>query len=341
MTTCPNCGRSINDLEDICPNCHFNLKKYRDAFFTDKHEEAHFENEKTAKKIASRQAYRQEFYPEKQNLTVKKMLQWIHVNSMIVFLLGIFLLVTMSFSRSIGWICFFALLIWLYYVCTHEDKIERYTVDWRLTEKVNQIGSNLFNNLENSKQKVRSKNRAAVKEQERMKKKPEAVKKHFSYVQLLVVLMAIINLIVLFTGSGASISDIPYSGKMSITRVTFGLAGHLFSSNATILSGAVLCVIWLVIVVAPLVIIYSTLKDTKKTRVLAFILSLVESVFLIYVIFRMSSSNPSGTGILKNITTQLLLYAVSIGASTYFLILSSVMTTILSGYNLFKNNQKQ
>lgn len=341
MTTCPNCGRSINDYDDICPNCRFNLKKYRDAFFTDKHKEANYEDEKTAKKIASRRAYRQEFYPEKQNLTVKKMLQWLHVNSMIVFLLGIFLLITMSFSRSIGWICFFALLIWLYYVCTHEDKIERYTVDWRLTEKVNQIGSNMFNNVENSKEKVRSKSRVVAREQERMEQKSETVKKHFTYVQLLVLLMAIINLIVLFTGSGASISDIPYSGKVSITRVTFGLAGHLFSSNATILSGAVLCIIWLAIVIAPFFIIYNTLKDTKKTRIVAFAISLIESLFLIYVIFRMSTTNPSGTGILKNITTQLLLYAVSVGASTYFLILSSVMTTLLSGYNLFKNNQKQ
>ncbi|MCT6903462.1 MAG: zinc ribbon domain-containing protein, partial [Lactobacillus sp.] len=128
MTTCPNCGRPITDVDVTCPNCHFDLQKYRETFFTDQHEEAHFEDEKTAKKIASRKVYRQEFYPEKQNSVIERMLQWIHVNSMIVFLLGIALLIIMSFSRSFGWICFFALLVWLYFVCSRAEKIERYTV---------------------------------------------------------------------------------------------------------------------------------------------------------------------------------------------------------------------
>ncbi len=341
MTTCPNCGRSITDNDKVCPNCQFNLQKYRDTFFTDQHQTANYENKNTAKKIASREAYRQEFYPKKQNLTIKKMLQWMHLNSMIVFLLGIALLLIMSFSRSIGWICFFALLVWLYAVCVRTADIERYTVDERLTEKVNQIGSNLFNNVEDSKQKVKSRKRSTKGEQ-RVEEEVATVKKHFNYVQLLVILMAVINLVVLFTGSGASVTDISYSGKMSITRVAFGLAGRLFSSSETMLSGVIVCVIWLLILLFPLIITYNTLKDTAKGRQISFVLSLIETVFLVYLIYRMSNSALSNTGILKNITSQLLLYAVSIGASTYFLILSSVMMTILLGYNLFKNkNQGQ
>lgn len=337
MTTCPNCGQSITDNDKICPNCHFNLQKYRDTFFTDRHEAANYEDEQTAKKIASREVYRQEFYPKKQNLTIKKMLQWLNLNSMIVILLGIALLIIMSFSRSIGWICFFALLVWLYAVCARAAKIERYTVDERLTEKVNQVGSNLFNNFEDSKQKVKAK-RPASKGERRLEEGAATVKKHFSYVQLLVILMAVINLIVLFTGSGASVTDISYSGKMSITRVTFGLAGRLFSSNETMLWGVIVCVIWLLILLFPLFITYYTLKDTVRGRQIAFALSFVETLFLLYLIYHMSNSTLSNTGILKNITSQLLLYAVSIGASTYFLILSSVMMTILLGYNLFKKN---
>ena len=339
MTTCPNCGRPINDADVTCPNCHFDLQKYRETFFTDQHQKANYEDEEAGKKIASRKAYRQEFYPKKQNSVIERMLQWIHVNSMIVFLLGIALLILMSFSRSFGWICFFALLVWLYFVCSRQEKIDRYTVDERLTQKINQLGSNMFNDVAESKEKVKSKSRLA---QKGMKYKENVqVKKHFTYVQLLVVLVAVINLIVLFTGSGASVLDMTYGQKMSITRVVFGLAGRLFSSNATLLSGVLLCVIWLIIVLIPLFIIYHTLRDSKKSRAIAFLLSLVETVFLIYIIYRMSNSSLSNRGILHSITSQLLLYAVSIGASTYFLILASVMTTGLTGYNLFRHRQKQ
>ena len=338
MTTCPNCGRPITDEDVTCPNCHFDLQKYRETFFTDRHQKANFEDEKTGQKIASRKVYRQEFYPEKQNSVIERMLQWIHVNSMIAFLLGIVLLILMSFSRSFGWICFFALLVWLYFVCSREEKIDRYTVDERLTQKINQIGSNMFNDVAESKEKVKAKSRLTQKNS--AAKTTVNKKKHFSYVQLLVVLMAVINLIVLFTGSGASVLDVTYSQKMSITGVIFRLAGRLFSSNATLLSGVLLCIIWLIIVLIPLFIIYHTMRDTKKSRVIAFLLSLIETIFLIYVIYRMSNTSLSNRGILHSITSQLLLYAVSVGASTYFLILANVMTTGLTGYNLFRHRQK-
>ncbi|MBA1393002.1 hypothetical protein EQ500_03820, partial [Lactobacillus sp. XV13L] len=150
MTTCPNCGQRIADTDEICPKCHFNLQKYRDAFFANEHQQAKHENDETGKRIASRKVYRQEFYPKKQNQVVQKMLEWIHANSMIVFLLGVLLLIIMSFSRSFGWISFFVLLVWLYFVCVRTDKIERYTADRRLTEKVNQVCSNMFNNVEDT-----------------------------------------------------------------------------------------------------------------------------------------------------------------------------------------------
>ena len=51
MTTCPNCGRPITDEDVKCPNCHFDLQKYRETFFTDQHQKAVFEDEKTGKKL--------------------------------------------------------------------------------------------------------------------------------------------------------------------------------------------------------------------------------------------------------------------------------------------------
>lgn len=344
MTTCPNCERKISAEDTICPNCHFNVQKYRDLFFADApREPQNKENQEAERIVTRREDYRQEFYPKKQNIIVARMLDWIRANSMIVLLLGILLLLIMSFSRSIGWICFFALFIWLYVVCVRTDKIERYTVDKRLTEKVNQLGSNMFNNVDESKEKVKSKRKGKEpsKGERRVEEEVATVKKHFNYTQLLVILMAIINLIVLFTGSGASVSDISYTGKMSITRVLFGLAGRLFSSSSTLVPGIEVCVIWLLIFLFPIVITYNTLKDTKKNCNIAFALSIIESLFLVYLIFRLSNTTLSNTGFLKNITSQLLLYAVSIGASTYFLILSSIMTTILLGYNLYKKYKQK
>ena len=44
----------------------------------------------------------------------------------------------------------------------------------------------------------------------------------------------------------------------------------------------------------------------------------------------------ASTGVLAQLTSQLMSYAVSLGASAYFMILASVLNTILAGYNLFK-----
>ena len=53
----------------------------------------------------------------------------------------------------------------------------------------------------------------------------------------------------------------------------------------------------------------------------------------------MSSAVGASTGVLAQLTSQLMSYAVSLGASAYFMILASVLTTILAGYNLFKKNK--
>ncbi|MDF7683033.1 zinc ribbon domain-containing protein [Lactobacillus sp. ESL0679] len=338
MTTCPNCGKAITDDDQLCPNCHFNLQKYRQTFFTDRHEEVNYEDQKMGKKIASREAYRQEFYPDKQNSTIKKMLEWIRANSMIVFLVGIMLLIIMSFSRGLGWICFFLLFFWLYVVCLRRSKIERYTVDRRLTEKVNQLGSNMFNRVEDHSQKVWSRSKTAPDGTDEVEEETVTVKKHFNYIQLSVVMTALISLIVLFTGSGASVSDITYTGKMSITRVALSLAGQLFGSSSTLLQGVLMCVIWLLLVIFPIIIMYQALQSTKKGKWLAFIFSLVETTFLIYLVFRLSSTTRANTGLFHGLTSQLLMYAVSVGASTYFLILASLMTTVLAGVSLFRKH---
>ena len=100
MTTCPNCGQSVTKDDEICPNCGFNLKKYRDTFFED-------DSEKKSVQLQPKRAqYREEFRPKKQNTTIQKMIAWVRSNATIVFLLGVVLLVIMSFSRALGWTSF-------------------------------------------------------------------------------------------------------------------------------------------------------------------------------------------------------------------------------------------
>ncbi|GFO98538.1 hypothetical protein LHEH8_02940 [Lactobacillus helveticus] len=81
------------------------------------------------------------------------------------------------------------------------------------------------------------------------------------------------------------------------------------------------------------------MKNTRSSQVLAFVLSLIETIFLIYLIYKLSSSSRAATGVMSQLTSQLITYAVSLGASAYFLILSSALTTVLSGYNLFKKKE--
>lgn len=346
MTTCPNCGHQITDKDETCENCGFNLKKYREDFFTDQHHEEKYEEPDEAGKIASRAAYRREFYPEKQNNTIKKMIAWVRANATIVFLLGVLLLIIMSFSRPLGWICFLGLMVWLIIVCDRTEKINQYTSDRRLTEKINQIGSNIFNSVEDRSEKLRTRSQKFESSHPNVENHVEEVKKsrqhRFSYVQLSVVLTAFISLIVLFSGSGASVVDAAYAEKMSISKVLLSLGGRLLSSGQTFGYAIVFYLVWLLLILFPIFIIYNIFKNTKRSQWLSFILSVIETVFLIYIIFRMSNTTRASTGILSRLTSQLLTYAVSVGASTYFLILASVMTTGLSGFNLFsKKHQEQ
>lgn len=339
MTNCPNCNHPISEDDDICPNCGFNLKKYRDDFFTDQHKKARYEKPGDTGKMASRMAYRREFFPSRQNTTVQKMISWVRYNATIVFLLGILLLIFMSFSRSLGWISFLLLLVWLFIVCDRAEKVEQYTVDRRLTEKINRIGSNMFNSLADRNKKLRSRNKRFEEKYAGRVDRTQGKRKthlHYSYVQLSTILTAFVSLVVLFSGSGASVMDTLYTERMSISRVLLNLGSRLLAAGNTSAYGLLVYLIWLLLILFPIFIIYDIFKNTKKSKLFSFILSLLETVFLIYLIFRMSTVERANTGLLQHVTSQLMNYAISVGASTYLLILASALTTGLTCYNLFR-----
>lgn len=126
---------------------------------------------------------------------------------------------------------------------------------------------------------------------------------------------------------------------MSISNVIFSLAVRLLASGATSVYSIVLYLVWLFLFLFPIFIIYNILKNTRSSQALAFVLSLIETIFLIYLIYKLSSSSRAATGVMSQLISQLIIYAVSLGASAYFLILSSALTTVLSGYNLFKKKE--
>lgn len=186
MKICPNCGSSISANAQKCPNCHFDL--------------AADDNQKAS--IKTRAAYRKEFQPKKENSTVKKMLAWIRKNATIVYLLGVFLLIVMSFSRSLGWILFLALMVWLFIICDKKSRIERYTADLRLTEKLNQFGSDTVNNLQEHNEKLQKRRQRFENKHPQIDQQAQRVKEqrgfHYTYLQLSIILTAVISLIVLF-----------------------------------------------------------------------------------------------------------------------------------------------
>lgn len=330
MSTCPNCGHEVSKTDQLCPNCGFNLEKYRKEFLNDMPK-------------VRRAQYREEFNPKRQNSTVQKMIDWVRANATIVFVVGVILLVMMSFSRAAGWISFLLLMGWLYIVCDRKEKIEQYTADKRLTQKINQVGSDMFNHVEVHSEKVKRRSKKFEASHPDVAKKVKSVKEkkihRFGYIPLSVVLTSIINLVVFFTGSGAAVSNITYTEHLSISKVILNLASKLLAGQNW-MTAIVLYLVWLLLIVFPIYVIFNTLKNTSQSKTTAFILSLLETIFLIFVVFKLSAPVRATSGILGQVTSQLLTYAVSIGASMYFLILISIMTTALAGYNLFKKAKK-
>ena len=259
------------------------------------------------------------------------MIQWIQVNSIIVFLSGIGLLILMSFSRPLGWICFFALLIWLFIVCKKNPNTEQYTADQRLAEKVNQVGSDVANSVQNHHQKLKT------KRIERGKKPIEeeitqTIKEKRTTLQVGVILLAIVNLLVLFFGPFSSPLVNNYQTS-SITKVLLGIGG-LGGKDFFVGYG-----LWLIFFLIPVFIIVLTIKNKRNNRKIVFFLSLLETIFVILVAFEiifMNAGSLVGFNRLQNsqVVSQIITNVISFGISSYLLLISNLLTTWLAWRSL-------
>ncbi|GHV98297.1 zinc ribbon domain-containing protein [Lactobacillus nasalidis] len=351
MEKCPNCGQALTGREQTCPNCGFNVEKYRRDYFPDRQEEPErAEKAETVEKAGetaaekepadklSRSAYRhKQEQPALANPTVEKMIQWLRDNTTIAFLTGVGLLIVMSFSRPLGWTAFaicMLLLIWT----GHRGSGGEYTADRNLTEKIRAWASKIFNAFDDKENELEEKNEDFTQAHPKFEAKVEKVKKqakarkprNFGIIQLSILLTSLITLVLLFLGTGFVTS----SSKLTVASVFFEVANRQITSGK-IIPALILYLFLAVFLLLPVFIMLAVSQNTRVSRVRAFLLSLVESLTLIYLFYRLGQTT-SADSYMGQAVTSLKSYAVAIGISGYLLILVSCMTTVLSGINAFQ-----
>ena len=334
---CPNCGEEVKSTDKQCPNCHFDLEKFRNEFFTGQNQTRN-ESSDNRQKQETRSV--KKIAPKKQNSTIASMINWIQVNSMIVFVVGIILLILTSFSPSLGWSCFFALLIWLFIVCDkNKGKVtEQYTVDQRLTEHVNKVGSDVVNSFEEGENRVKAHRQ---KIDNKLGRDPEAIKKVVKQkrtaTQLGVVLIAVLNLLLVFSG--------PFSSGMMQGYQTLSISKALLSIGR--FNGKYLLIgygMWLLLVGVPIAIIILTIRNGKNNKRIVFLLSLIESIVLVICAVELIFMNAgSSLGITNNAAAnsveiqRIVANAISFGVSTYLLFVSSILLTVVAFRSMRQN----
>lgn len=334
---CPNCGEDVKSTDKQCPNCHFDLEKFRNEFFTGQNQTR---NESTDNRQKQETRSVKKIAPKKQNSTIASMINWIQVNSMIVFVVGIILLILTSFSPSLGWSCFFALLIWLFIVCDkNKGKVtEQYTVDQRLTEHVNKVGSDVVNSFEEGENRVKAHRQ---KIDNKLGRDPEAIKKVVKQkrtaTQLGVVLIAVLNLLLVFSG--------PFSSGMMQGYQTLSISKALLSIGR--FNGKYLLIgygMWLLLVGVPIAIIILTIRNGKNNKRIVFLLSLIESIVLVICAVELIFMNAgSSLGITNNAAAnsveiqRIVANAISFGVSTYLLFVSSILLTVVAFRSMRQN----
>ena len=327
---CPNCGEDVKPTDKQCPNCNFDLEKFRNEFFTGQNPSR---NEENSNNINREKRTVKKIEPKKQNSTIATMINWIQVNSMIVFVVGIILLILTSFSPTLGWACFFALLIWLFVVCDKNKgkTTKQYTVDQRLTEHVNKVGSDVVNSFEEGENKVKARRQQI---DTKLGRDPDAIKKvvrqRRTATQLGVVLIAVLNLLLVFSG--------PFSSSMMQGYQTLSISKTLLSIGR--FNGKYIFIgygMWLLLVGVPIAIIALTIKNGRNNRQIVFGLSLIESVVLVIcaveLIFMNAGSSLGITNntIANNVEIQrIVANAISFGVSTYLLFVSSILLTVVA-----------
>ncbi len=155
--------------------------------------------------------------------------------------------------------------------------------------------------------------------------------------QLGVILIAVLNLLLVFSG--------PFSSGMMQGYQALSISKALLSIGR--FNGKYIFIgygMWLLLVGVPIAIIILTIKNGKNNKKLVFFLSLIESIVLIVCAVELIFMNAgSPLGITNNTVAnsieiqRIVANAISFGVSTYLLFVSSILLTVVSFRSMRQN----
>lgn len=235
-----------------------------------------------------------------------------------------------SIIAFMGWAVLVCLLMLLYFTCANEKIAEEYTVDRKLEEKVDVVGSSLVNSVENSRIS------------NRYRRYRQSTREPRTWLQWGVIAMALICLVTIFYGPFASDALSVVQGHTISNTLLFA-----FNRFSALHYRLIAWVMWLFIVAIPITIIIITLKNIKHNREFAFVLSLLETIVLLIWLFELVFLNVGIKVGLGTITGSRLYRIqtniISFGVSAYLLIVASCITSVVtfkSWFSYIKDKNK-
>lgn len=313
MKRCPECGRLIKIDAQVCDFCGY---KYTQT-----------ESDITGEPRQTRAQYHEKSRSDADEaesktslsfaVTCKKMLEWIHQNSNIALVIWLVLMIFTSIVPELGWTALLLLTGWLFYICRNSNQIKQYTADKNLQKDF----ESSTNKAEQRAKVVRQKHPKLEERVEKFKANSQKIKKtHGSIYRWGALLTSLLGLILFFAKSGMT---------GSISRALLQYANNQYASSQMGFA-VVIYLVWLYLVLNPIFIAYRLLKGMKQT---AFILSLIQTVLLLGLIFY---GNKAGTvSVYGQLTKQLIATASAVGTFYYMLIFTSILTTGLCFMNIF------
>ena len=205
------------------------------------------------------------------------------------------------------------------------------------SDLVNKVGSDVVNSFEEGENKVKARRQ---KIDDKLGRDPEVIKKVIrqkrTATQLGVILIAVLNLLLVFNGPFSSGMNGYQSASISRTLLSIGR----FNGKYIFIGYGM----WLLLVGVPIAIIILTIKNGKNNKKLVFFLSLIESIILVVCAVELIFMNAGlSLGITNNQAInsmeiqRIVTNAISFGVSTYLLFVSSILLTVVAFRSMRQN----
>ncbi|APT18815.1 hypothetical protein FC62_GL001478 [Amylolactobacillus amylotrophicus DSM 20534] len=271
----------------------------------------------------NRQSLNRPTTPKKRK-PLDKVTDWISTNGMIILVVGLVIILLMSASRTLGWAALIAGMILIYIMAQTQPEEKESKLNRRLSTQVDFLGQRVGAGIEE---------RVAAPENPSPERQKIDRRVGGLNLNLLVLFLAAITLVLVFYGPFASAYVlVGIESKSSIYQTSLTIAQ--IGLNAGILSYGFLTIV----IGAPIMIILLTLSKKRRSRLWAFILSALESVVLIVVMASLIYiMNTVEEGKLVSMFSaklaDVLSMTVGFGISSYLLLVSSLITSVVTALN--------